>query len=270
MTAALADATPHGAAQSARPAVAADAAMLAGRHLRLMTRRPASIISAIVLPLIFVLLFFTVFGRVMARAGIDYINYLLPAAVIQAVFFSAISSAILAAEDVVGGTLHRLRTMAVSRSAPAFGLLAAELARSVLSLGVLLAIGTALGFRFHGGPWQALGFPVVMLAFAAALVSCHIALGFALRRVETVTVATNLIYFPFLLLSSAFTPAASFPSWLRPVVEQQPVSQVADALRALTTQDAALARPLLIAGAWLAGLLLLGALGATRAVGRSS
>ncbi|MBX6388962.1 MAG: ABC transporter permease [Frankia sp.] len=272
MTAALADAAPRGVAASrgARPAVAADAAMLAGRHLRLMSRRPASVVSAIVLPLIFVLLFFTVFGRVMDRAGIDYIDYLLPAAVIQAVFFCGISAAILAAEDASGGMLNRLRTMAVSRSAPALGLLGAELARSLLSLGVLLAIGTAFGFRFHGGPWRALGFPVVMLAFAAALVSCHIALGFALRRVEAVTVATNLVYFPFLLLSNAFAPAAAFPSWLRPVVEQQPVSRVADALRALTTSDAALARPLLIAGAWLAGLLVLGALGASRALGRSA
>ncbi|OHV28978.1 hypothetical protein BCD49_06855 [Pseudofrankia sp. EUN1h] len=262
---------PRGAAGGApRPSLTADVAVLAERHLRLMSRRPASIISAIVLPLVFALLFFTVFSRVMRRGGIDYIDYLLPAVVIQAVFFTGMSSAILAAEDALGGTLRRLRTMSVSRPAPALGLLAAELTRSLLSLGVLLAIGAALGFRFHGGPWKALGFPVVMLAFAAALVTCHIALGLAIRRLEAVTTTTNLIYFPFMLLSNAFTPAAAFPSWLRPVVEQQPVSRVADALRALVAQDAALARPLLIAGAWLLGLAVVGVLGASRALGRAA
>ncbi|MBL7502695.1 ABC transporter permease [Frankia sp. CNm7] len=266
----LAGPPPGAAVTDPRPALATDVAVLAGRHLRLMSRRPASIISAIVLPLVFALLFFTVFSRVMRRSGIDYIDYLLPAVVIQTVFFTGMSAAILAAEDALSGTLRRLRAMSVSRSAPALGLLAAELVRSVVSLGVLLAVGAALGFRFHGGPWKALGFPVVMLAFGAALVTCHIALGLAIRRLEAVTTATNLIYFPFMLLSSAFTPASAFPSWLRPLVEQQPVSRVADALRALTAQDAALARPLLIAGAWLLGLLLLGVVGATRAIGRPS
>jgi ABC-2 type transport system permease protein len=253
-----------------RPALAIDVAVLAGRHIRLMSRRPASIISAIVLPLVFALLFFTVFSRAMKRGGIDYIDYLLPAVVIQAVFFTGMSSAILAAEDALGGTLRRLRTMSVSRPAPALGLLAAELTRVLLSLCVLLAIGAALGFRFHGGPWKALGFPVVTLVFAAGLVTCHIALGLALRRLEAVTTATNLIYFPFVLLSSAFTPASAFPSWLRPVVEQQPVSRVAEALRALTATDAAIARPLLIAAAWLLGLGVVGVVGASRALGRAA
>jgi len=253
-----------------RPSLATHVAVLAGRHLRLMSRRPASVISAIVLPLVFALLFFTVFSRVMRRGGIDYIDYLLPAIVIQTAFFTAMSSAILAAEDALGGTLRRLRTMSVSRPAPALGLLTAELTRALLSLGVLLAIGAALGFRFHGGPLKALGFPVAMLVFAAVLVTCFIALGLAIRRIDAVSTTTNLIYFPFMLLSSAFTPAASFPSWLRPVVEQQPVSRVADALRALIAHDAALARPLLIAAAWLLGLGVVGVLAASRALGRAA
>jgi ABC-2 type transport system permease protein len=247
-----------------------DVAVLAGRHLRLMSRRPASIVSAVVMPLLFALLFFTVFGRVMDRAGIDYVAYLLPAVVVQAMFFTAMSSAILAAEDANGGTLARLRTMPVGRSAPVLGLLGAELTRALISTAVLVPFAVAAGFRFGGGFLASIGFVVVTLGFAATLCTGFIALGLALRRIEAVQIAINLIYFPFLLLSNAFAPTSAFPSWLRTIVGQQPVSRVADALRALTTEGAAVARPVYFAGAWLAGLLLLGAVAATRFVGRQA
>lgn len=267
-----AETVPAGAITSVRmprwTAAGNDIAVLAGRHLRLMSRRPSSIISAIVLPLVFALLFLTVFGRVMERRGIDYVQYLLPAVVIQAMFFSALSSAILASEDASGGALRRLRTMAVYRPAPALGLLGAELARSLVSIGVLLAAGLALGFRFHGGVGPALGFVVLAIGLAAALCTCFIAIGLALRRLEATQTATNLIYFPGLLLSNAFAPASAFPGWIRPVVEQQPISRVADGLRALAGQGTALTETLVIAGIWLAGLVLLGTVAASRAVGR--
>ncbi|MCA1672144.1 MAG: ABC transporter, partial [Actinobacteria bacterium] len=59
-----------------------DSALLAARYLRLMRRRPASLVGALVLPLMFTLLFFAVFQRPMIRAGIDYAQYLLPAVII--------------------------------------------------------------------------------------------------------------------------------------------------------------------------------------------
>ncbi|MET7398193.1 ABC transporter permease [Dactylosporangium sp. NPDC005572] len=247
-----------------------DSTVLAGRHLRLMSRRPASIMGAVILPLLFALLFFTVFGKVMDRAGIDYIFYLLPAIIIQATFFTAMSSAQLAAEDVTGGTLRRLRVMPIRRTAPVFGLLWAEVTRAALSIGALVPASVALGFRFRGGLLASAGFILASLAFAAVLCTCFIAMGLTLRRVEAVQGASNLIYFPALLLSNAFAPAWAFPSWLRPVVEHQPVSRVADAIRALADTDVGLTRPLLIATTWLAGLLVVGLGFATRAIGRAA
>ncbi|QOC92830.1 ABC transporter permease [Micromonospora craniellae] len=249
--------------------MSADAVVLAGRHLRLMARRPASVLGAVVFPLIFALLFFTVFGRVMERAGYDYVFYLLPAVIVQACFFTAMASAVLSAEDTTGGTLRRLRTMPVNRSAPILGLLTAAVTRAAVSMVVLVPLALALGFRFRGSFLATAGFVVLLLAFAAALCTCFIAMGLALRRVEAVQPAVNLVYFPFLLLSSAFAPASAFPAWLCPVVEHQPVSRVLDASRALADTGVAVARPLLFAGLWLAALTVLGLVLGTRAMGRS-
>ena len=87
---------PVAAQQRPYPSIVADTAILAGRHLRLMSRRPASIMGAVVLPLVFATMFYVVFGTVVERRiGSDYGQYLLPAVILQAMLFTAMSAAIL-------------------------------------------------------------------------------------------------------------------------------------------------------------------------------
>lgn len=233
-----------------------------------MLRRPASVIGAVVLPLMFTLLFASVFREVMERAGIDYAQHLIPAVVIQAMFFTAMSGAILAAEDATGGMVDRLRSLPIARSAPVLSLLGGELARAVVSLGVLLAAGYALGFRFHAGFVPAVGFVVLALTFTAAVCLAYVTLGFAIGKVEPVQALTGLIFYPLLLGSNAFSPTAAFPEWLQPVVAQQPVSRVADALRALSTDGAPAGRPVMVAMAWIVAILVAAGVSSARVFGR--
>ncbi|MFT4286484.1 ABC transporter permease [Nocardioides sp.] len=240
-----------GLAHEPRPALLADTVQLAGRHLRLMSRRPASIMGAIIFPLVFAFLFFTVLGRVMERAGIDYAQYLLPAIVIQAMFFSAMSASVWAAEDACGGMVDRLRSMPISRTAPVLSLLGGELVRSLLSIVVLIAAGHVFGFRFERGWGYAAVFVLIALGMAVAACAGYLVLGFAIARVETVEVTGGLVYYPLLLVSDLFVPAGSFPGWLRPIVENQPISRVADALRATSATGGGPWPDVLVAVAWI-------------------
>ncbi len=258
------------AAPAVRPSIGRDGITLAARHLVLMSRRPASIFGAIVFPLVFTLLFFTVFGKSMERVGIDYAQYLLPAVVIQAMFFTGMSSSVLAAEDVADGMLSRLKAMPVSRAAPYVGLLAAEASRAIISICVLVAVGLLLGFRFERGLLGVMGFAGIAVAFSITASSGYIAMGLKVGRPDAAQALNALPYFPLLLLSNAFVPAAAFPSWLQPFVRNQPVSQVADALRALSTKGYDLPVEVGQAVAWLAGLCLVFAVLATRAFARSA
>ncbi|WP_201791361.1 ABC transporter permease [Aeromicrobium sp. PE09-221] len=246
-----------------------DTAQLAGRHLRLMSRRPSSIIGAIVLPLVFAFLFFTVLNGVMERAGVDYAQYVIPAVVLQAMFFSAISASVWAAEDASGGMSARLRSMPISRTAPVLSLLVGELVRALLSLVVLVIAGYGFGFRFERGAGYVLLFVALAIGCAAAACAGYIVLGFAIAKVEQVQAIGGLLYYPLLLVSNLFVPAEAFPGWLQPLVENQPVSRIADALRAVSTlghED--LGRTILIAVLWIAGLLTAFTFLAPRAFGR--
>ncbi|MEV6279147.1 ABC transporter permease [Nocardia sp. NPDC051832] len=249
-------AAPESVAAAPRPypSMAADTAILAGRHLRLMSRRPASIMGAIVLPLVFATMFYVVFGTVVERRiGGDYGQYLLPAVLLQAMLFTAMSAAILSVEDVTGGMIRRLRSMAVSPVAPVLGLVGAELSRALLTIAVLLPAGAVMGFRLGGGVLGSVGFVLIALLFAAVTCTGFIAIGFAVGKVDSVQVITNVIFFPFLLVSNAFTPTEAFPGWLQGFVANQPLSRTAAALRALADPDAAVAEPVTIALLWLIG-----------------
>lgn len=246
-----------------------DTVFLAGRHIRLMSRRPASIISALLMPLIFAVLFFSVLGTAMERTGVDYIQYLVPAIVMQAMFFTAMSASIWAAEDASGGMINRLRVMPISRAAPVLSLLGGELTRAVVSITVVVGAGYLVGFRFENGIIAAGGFVLLALGFAAAGCAAYLVMGFAVAKVETVGLMSGLIYYPLLLVSNLLVPAPLFPNWLQPIVENQPFSRVADALRATSTDASPDTFPAVaIAVAWIVGLILLFGMLAPRAVGK--
>lgn len=257
-------------ARAPAPSLATDTGWLAARHLRLMQRRPASIFGAIVLPLLFTALFFTVFRGVMERAGIDYAQYLLPAVIIQAMFFTAMSGSIWAAEDASSGMIDRLRSLPIARSAPVLSLLGGQIARAVVSLAVLIAAGHVLGFRFSVGWWQTAAFVAVALGFAAAICLAYLTLGFAIARPEPVQAIGGLVFYPLLLLSNAFAPTEAFPDRLQPIVAGQPVSRVAEALRALSSGSTATVATVAIAVVWIGAILVVFAPLGARAFGRSS
>ncbi|MGA9870965.1 MAG: ABC transporter permease [Rhodococcus sp. (in: high G+C Gram-positive bacteria)] len=243
--------------------------LLAGRHVRLMSRRPASIVGALVLPLIFTLLFYAVFRIPMERMGIDYAQYLLPAVVIQTMFFSAMSASVWAAEDASGGMIGRLRSMPVARTAPVLSLPLGEVIRSLFSIAVLMIVGFVLGFRFENGFGAAVVFVLLALMFCAATSLLYAALGYAVAKADTAQSVGGLIYYPLLLLSNCFVPTTAYPDWLEPVIAQQPVTRVADGLRALSTAGTSGApASVAIAFTWCAALIVVGACAGARAFGR--
>lgn len=254
---------------AARPSVVGDSVQLAGRHLRLMSRRPSSVIGGLVLPVLFAVMFLTVFGRVMQRAGIDYVQYLIPAITLQAVFFAAQSGSIWAAEDASSGMVPRLRAMPIARSAPVLSLLIGETVRAVLGAAVLVIVGYLAGFRFEAGFAGAVVFFVLVVACAAAICLPYLVLGYYFADVETTQAIGGTIFFPLLLVSTLFVPATAYPGWLRPIVENQPLSRMGDALRAVSTAGVPdTAWKVLIALLWCAGLTVVFGFLAPRAFGR--
>ena len=236
--------------------------------MRKGSRNPATILGAVVFPLLFLALFNIVMRRVMGAQGFDYVQLLPPAIVVQAMLFAGMSSAYYIAEDRLTGFTARLRSLPIHRAAPVVARSVGDLVRAALSLAVVTGVGVAAGMRFDGAGGAA-GFAA--LALGTALV-CSLGmglLGYVASSPEAAISLASLPYLPLLMLSSAFVPVENFPGWLQPAVEWQPVTCAIDSLRALAgggDVDAKLPAAL----AWIGGLgVAFAALGA-RAFRRAS
>ena len=235
----------------------------------MMSRRPASLVGAFVMPVMFAILFLTVFGRVMDRAGIDYVQYMVPAITLQAVFFSAMSGSAWAAEDAQSGMVNRLRSMPIARSAPVLSLLIGETVRSMASALVLIVVGMIAGFRFQTGVLGFVAFMLIVATCAVAICLPYLVIGYHFADPEPAQAVGGVIYFPLLLISTLFVPASAYPDWLQPIVENSPISRMGDALRAVSTSGVAdTGWKVLIALAWCAGLTLVFGYLAPRVFGR--
>lgn len=240
--------------------------VLARRNLLRSTRNPASIVGAVVSPAVFFLGFLAVLKGIMDAPGLPYVQYLTPAVTVQAMLFAAISSAYYVADDSATGILARARSMPVSRGAPVLGRSLNDVVRALVGIVVVVGLGHVFGFRF-GSVAGALGYVAIAVGFAVTLALGTGLFGLKLSNPQATLEALSMPYLPLLMLSTAFVPADRFPGWIEPIVRQQPVSRIADALRALAGGSAP-AATILPALAWIVGMaVVFGAL-CVRAYGR--
>ncbi|WP_024800433.1 ABC transporter permease [Nocardia sp. BMG51109] len=236
---------------------------LSTRNIRAALRQGDAVL-AFAQPVVFFVCFYVPLRHSLESPGVKYAQYLLPVIVAYAMFFSSMFAGDRAAKEVVGGMATRLRSMPVPPWVPVSARLSANMARAVTSLVGALVIGSVFGFRFHSAGTAVL-FVVVVLAFGAGLMVATDALGTVTRNPE---LSGTVLFGPQLLLilaSTGLVPAEGFPGWIQPFVRNQPVSQIAAALRGLA--DGRVVSELGVAAAWIVGLFVVGAVLAVRAEG---
>jgi ABC transporter DrrB family efflux protein len=257
----------------------AHTAVITRRNLLANVRLPDVLILSTVQPVVFMLMFLYVFGGAIqaalpAAARGDYVYWLIPGILAQSAVFGAAPTAYGLNNDRLKGVLDRFRSLPMARSAVLAGRTVSDLLRSTFILGLQLAVGVGLGFRWHnglGGMLAALG---VALAFGYACSWLMAYLGLIIRNTEAIQAAIYMVVFPMTLTSSVFLPTQTMPGWLQAFAEHQPITIVANALRGLTLGPGALPAghtvtgETLLALTWTAGILAVFAPLAVRAYRR--
>ena len=214
-----------------------DTLTLARRSIVATVRVPELIVFTAIQPVMFVLLFRYVFGGAIHVPGGNYVNFLMPGIFVQTVAFGGVTTGIGLAEDMQRGLIDRFRSLPMSSSAVVSGRTVADLARNLFTVVVMLIVGFLVGFRPGGTVFEfLLGILLVMgVSFAFSWISAFI--GLLVRSVEAAQSGGFIWIFPLTFASSAFVPTATMPSWLRPFAENNPISQLANALRGLFHVD---------------------------------
>jgi ABC-2 type transport system permease protein/oleandomycin transport system permease protein len=128
---------------------------------------------------------------------------------------------------------------------------------------LMVTVGTMIGFRIHTGVPPALVALGVALGFGFAMSWISATIGLVLRDVEAAQSAGFVWIFPLVFASSVFVPLRTMPGWLQAFARANPITNVANALRALTLGGAT-TRPLLYSVAWITAILVAFAPIATR------
>jgi ABC transporter DrrB family efflux protein len=251
------------------------------RNLLANVRLPDVLILSTIQPVVFMLMFLYVFGGAIeaalpAAAKGEYVYWLIPGILAQSAVFGSAPTAYGLNNDRTKGVLDRFRSLPMARGAVLAGRTLSDLIRSSFILGLQLAVGVALGFRWHNGSGGLLAAIGVALAFGYACSWLMAYIGLTVQNSEAIQAAVYLVVFPMTLTSSVFLPTQTMPGWLQAFAEHQPITIVANALRGLTLGPGALAAGHTVAGetllalAWTAGIVTVFAPLAVRAYRRTT
>ena len=210
-----------------------DALVVTRRFMLQLMRTPQLIVFSVFQTVLFLLLFRYVFGGSIHIPNLAYVDYIVPAFLVQIAIFEGFGIAIAMAEDAKSGLIERFQALPMARSAFLTGRAIADLLRETMLLGIVIGVGTLVGFSFHSDVGSILAALALALGFGFALFWVFAWVGLSVRNTETAQAAST----PFFLLvfvSTSYIQVDTLPGWLQPVARNQPVSQLTNAIRGLT------------------------------------
>jgi ABC-2 type transport system permease protein len=187
-------------------------------------RNPASVFFTVLLPLIFLFIFATIFGNEeIEERGVQTTTYYVPAIISLAVISATtVSLAINLTEDRERGLLKRVRGTPLPPTVFVAGRVGNALVISVLMV-ILVAILGRVVYDVSL-PDQTIPAVLVTLAVGAFAFSC---LGFALTAMipseDAAPAVTNAIMLPLYFVSGVFIPDSEIPSGVLQVADVFPV-----------------------------------------------
>jgi hypothetical protein len=160
-------------------------------------------------PVLFVLLWTYVFsGAIQTPGGIDYVDYLMPGLFILAIAFGSANTGVGLADDLTHGLIDRFRALPMARPALLVGRTLADTLRNAFVVLLMVAVGYAVGFRFHAGPGPALAALAIPLAVGYLLSWISALIGLTVGDPETAGTASLL---PVILWPSPAPPSCPWP-----------------------------------------------------------
>lgn len=203
------------------------------RGLMKLRRVPEQAADAVLIPIIFTVLFTYLFGGALAGSTSNYLQFLLPGTLVMTALLVTVYAGVGLNADKTRGVIDRFRSMPLWTPAHVTGALLTEGVRSLVASAIVIVVGLAMGFRPDGGISGVLLAVGVVVAFSVSLAWIWAAIGLVLRSPAAVSTLSFVVQFPLVFASNVFVDPKTMPGWLHTFVDVNPVSLLATAVRHL-------------------------------------
>lgn len=245
-----------------------DMSVMLGRSMRHIFRSMDTIITVTLMPIAFMLLFVYVFGGAIQAGTDNYVNYLLPGILLMAISSGIAYTAYRLFMDMQRGIFERFHSMPIARSAALWGHVLTSLVSNAISVVVIILVALIMGFRSPAGILSWLAVAGILALFTLALTWIAAITGLSAKSVDGASAFSYpILFLPF--ISSAFVPTKTMPSVVRAFAENQPVTSIVNAIRALLSNQP-VGNDIWVALAWCSGVLIVAYLFAMRAYKRKA
>jgi ABC-2 type transport system permease protein len=191
---------------------------------RVFWRNPASVFFTVMLPLIFLFIFATIFGNeTIDERGVKTTTYYVPAIVVLAVISASTQSlAISLATDRENGMLKRVRGTPL----PAWVFVAGRVGNSLVISILMVILVAVIGKLVYDVAIPDARAPAVLITLAVGALS-FCCLGFALAAAipseDAAPAVTNAVILPLYFISGIFIPDSEIPEGVLHVADAFPI-----------------------------------------------
>ncbi len=231
-----------------------DIDVMLGRSMRHIFRSMDTIITVTIMPIAFMLLFVYVFGGAIQTGTDNYVNYLLPGILLIAIASGIAYTSYRLFMDVQRGIFERFHSMPIAPSAALWGHVVTSLVSNAISVVIIILVALIMGFRSPAGVLSWLAVAGILALFTLALTWIAVIAGLSAKSVDGAgAFSYPLLFLPF--ISSAFVPTQSMPPVVRAFANNQPVTSIVEAIRALLSGRPA-GNDIWVALAWCTGVMV--------------
>jgi len=202
------------------------------KELRSMSHSPTDRILRLIRPMIWLILFGSVF-KLQNVTGVNYQQFMLPGILVNTLVVSAISHGITLKWESDLGILSRLLAAPVARTAIVLGKALSSVAKASIEGILFLIFAWFLQIKFYPEVTSSLLSAVVLSVFVIGVSSWGMILAILLKSKEAYTGVVGLIATPSLFASNSLYNLNQMPQWLQFVAELNPATYAVDSIRRL-------------------------------------
>src|ERR1700726_3836865 len=208
---------------------------VAEADIRKLVHDPVALLTRMVQPVLWLLIFGQVFNRTRAipAGGISYLDFMSPGILAQSVLFGAIFYGISLIWERDLGIVQKFLVSPAPRSTLVLGRASSSTVRSLCQMVFVYMLSYLLHIQLRFGIVALAGVVLAVMLGSAIFSTFSLIVACLVKSRERFMGIGQVLTMPLFFASNAIYPLSLMPSWLRVVSKANPLSYQVDALRSL-------------------------------------